>query len=273
MFAALGISSAFLWLSASVASPNFKVNIWPPLAICGLMAVAGLYMMFAPDVERLPLPGRSSGAASRTRQSRVYERHVDDLHAFAAQAWEAIHIRSSGQAFPTTRPIPFAGPGADDFRAHFPQATALIELWNAEADGYAATQSRVQGLCYQVAGELVAPNYANALASLLQRVGIGNVDPTTVFWTTRGNLFAILSHPDDEDAYEMVCPVPDGPGAMDTILAVWRAINDFPQNPYVQAFRRRDEAKNKIRPLLTDALEAASKTHQPSGHCERCPQA
>lgn len=273
MFAALGISSAFLWLSASVASPNFKVNIWPPLAICGLMAVAGLYMMFAPDVKRLPLPGRSSGGASRTRQSRVYERHVDDLHAFAASAFDSIHITSNEQRFPATTPIPFQGPGASDFQAHFPEAARLIEEWNGAADGYAQSRSRMMGLGYKVASAVVAPADERLLAGVLERVGTGVLDPVDVFWTTRVGLLVLLEDPNDDDAFQQVCPLPTGPDAMESVLAVWTLVRDFSQRVEVQDLRRRDTDRKRVRPLLTSALEAASKNHQPTGHCERCPQA
>lgn len=272
MFAALGFSSAALWLSASVANPNSKVNVWLPLGLCGLLAVAGLYMMFAPDVERLPLPGRSSGAALRTRQSRVFERHVDDLHAFASGAFESIHIRSSGRWFATVAPIPFTGPGASDFRAHFPDAAALVDEWNGIADGYAEASTRAQGLCYQEAGKLVGPTDMTVLAGVLERVRMGTLDPLEVVWTTRDNRLVVLEHPDD-DIYQQVCPIPDGPDAMEFVLGVWKACCDFSDHADVRDLRRRDEVVKGVRPLLTGALEAASRNHQPSGHCERCPQA
>jgi hypothetical protein len=272
MFAALGISSAFLWLSASVASPNSKFNIWPPLALCGLMTVAGLYMMFAPDVERLPLPGRSSGVVLRARQSRVYERHVDDLHAFAAAAFDAIHIASDGRRFPATTAIPFQGPGASDFQAHFPEAASLIAEWNEVADGYAQSRSRLMGLGFQLASGVVAPTDERLLAGVLERVGTGILDPMEVFWTTRVGLLVLLQDPNDDDDFQQVCPLPSGPNAMESVLAVWSLVRDFSQRDEAQDLRHRDTVRKQVRPLLTSALEAASKNHQPTGHCERCPQ-
>jgi len=272
MFLALGFSSAFIWLSTILASPASHVSIWPPLVLCGLMAAAGLYMMVAPDVERLPLPGRSTAAASRTRHSRVYERHVDDLHAFADTAFESIHIRSNGRRFTTISPITFAGPGASDFAAHFPEATVLIQEWNGVADGYATARARAQGLCYEVAGKLVDPSDLTLLAGVLERVASGIFDPMEVVWTTRGSLLVTLEYPDD-DIYQQICPIPTGPDAMGAVLAVWQATCDFADHAEVRELRRRNAVVTRVRPLLTSALEAASKTHQPAGHCERCPEA
>src|SRR5438105_7240940 len=70
MLLTLGVSSGVVWATTILASPNSKVSIWPPLIIFGIVAALGAYCTFAPDLRRLPLPGRTH-AATTERQANT----------------------------------------------------------------------------------------------------------------------------------------------------------------------------------------------------------
>ena len=255
------------------SSPDAKVSLWPPVIVCGVLALAGLYMMFAPSFERVWLPGRAGARVARSKEHPSFRDHVADLHGQAQAIFDTLNpLLANGRArFTSTNPVNLGPAATREFTGHFPQEAATLKEWNAVAIGFPEAVRQLSVVTEQLVEHVLPSRERGELPTqLLQRIGTRYYKIENAAWTHGDDGRLNIRFPPDVTAW-CVALHPPASENDDFGRSIRTALEQLPTLPEALDVQRREAEFTRLRPILDEQMREVIRTHNPGGHCDKCP--
>ena len=273
-FFVLAVGSALTWSGTILASPTAKVALWPPLVVCGLLAVVSIYMWTAPDQPRLWLPGREAAASEQRHTHPGYMAHVDDQHACAQKLLDSLYavFRGGGRLDRNTT-IVLQGSAGEDFRCHFPGAVETIDEWNATLARAESARTRLAELV-EGQRQAIAPTSPPFFTQALTQLAEGQVSPNDLTWqgdqqSPSGGWILSATRGAGGPAFQAI--LDHGPPTAADIKSIKNSLAGVIDSGAAATWRQTKVELSGSRERVLDALTTVQRTHTLNGRCQRCP--
>jgi hypothetical protein len=207
--------------------------------------MVGLYCMLAPDIERLPLPGRHRATLS----ARPHQDHVRNLQEFAHAQRERVRISSLN--------FQLADAMGRSFRAHFPNQATHADEWNS-----LDTSTPSRRCSERLSKEVAALNIGvgNSLWNLLMCVADGSVVLAELQWGVNGD--QIIAAIDADQVWFVSPTIPSSiADQTDLLRRVGDVVSRTPTLPEVLAQNEANARRKHLRELVLDDLDVIEHDH------------